>query len=50
MNKIENMLLMTLFFYLFTIRISTFMINKKVFSEFLIFNESAIILEGEITC
>ncbi len=49
MTKIKIMLLMMLFFKLFTIQIDAFMINKKPFSEFLFF-ESAIIFEGEITC
>ncbi len=50
MTKIKIMLLMMLFFKLFTIQIDAFMINKKTFSEFLFYFESAIIFEGEITC
>ncbi len=50
MTKIKIMLLMMLFFKLFTIQIDTFMINKKPFSEFLFYFESVIIFEGEITC
>ncbi len=50
MTKIKIMLLMMLFFKLFTIWMDTFMINKKSFSEFSFHFESAIIFEGEITC
>ena len=47
MTKIKIMLLMMLFFKLFTIQIDTFMINKKPFSEFLFYFESVIILRGD---
>src|SRR5689334_12921815 len=43
MTKIKIMLLMVLFFKLFTIWIDAFMINKKHCSEFLLYFESAII-------
>lgn len=48
MTKIKIMLLMMLFFKLFTIQIDAFMINKKPFSEFLFYFESAIIFEGRL--
>ncbi len=48
MTKIKIMLLMMLFFKLFTIQIDTFMINKKPFSEFLFYFESVIILRGRL--
>lgn len=51
MTKIKIMLLMVLFFKLFTIWIDATMINKNLFSEFLFYFESVIIFfEGEIIC
>ena len=47
MTKIKIMLLMMLFFKLFTIWIDATMINKNHFSEFLFYFESVIIFEGK---